>query len=1119
MRSFDPLEVSLQGKNLIEASAGTGKTFSIAVLVLRLVLQKRMSLEKILMVTFTNAAVAELSSRIRTFINEALRYAKNRGMDEETDEIIKKIVEEAIQKSVDKNDCINLLEQAASFLDETAIYTINGFCQRTLTEFAFETGELFDSEIITDESDFIELVVNKFWRQHILVKSVDELRLISQTSISRQSIGAVIREVLKGNEYYVEEKMSFKECWPVFKEYDAHKNGEATILNNHARELSETIFTGTQNYEKEFCQFLSAGDYTANNPLYTKQRELRVNAKKKLSGHPVGDYYEHLFTVTSEYNKAREKYENGIYLEAIAVCVKDIETYKKRHALITQNDLIEDLYKTTQDAHVAQRIARGVTQKYEALFIDEFQDTDVRQYTIFTTLFPRTLTFFIGDPKQAIYGFRGADLDTYLEAVNDMDEEHTFTMANNYRSSDSLISAMNRFFAIENPFLREAIQYHRVGAGTQKNIRLVHPENLVPPFTIINPDTEKPHIIAARIVSDLLHGGYTVGKEQLNLQSHSIGILVRSKNQGKKVKAALAQHSIPAVLKQEDKVLESGAVEEFLFFLDAIISPSEKTIKKVFLSSLLPYTVEDIARMNSEYITEELQFFKELQVAIPKEGIFRVGRKMVTHFQLKQRLLKENRLRDLSNVLQCLELLHKRESEHASDIEELVSWVKRVREGKTVFGDEYEERIETDAASVEIATIHKCKGLDYDIVIAPWLNFDESNRFNYTIRNFKKDGHAFFTPHINNEFAKEVYQANQREENRRLLYVAITRAKYKVYAVNNKNGNSKKGTLQPFLEGLGVGEGKEQQDGLAHLCPHFEYLSADDLPTPVRPPEQPRPQKSISAKAKVLKRSLKGCSFTESFTSLDAKSHEPRSIERIENADEYDTFIFDALKKGAAVGTFLHEIFETLDFGDNTRWSSQIKRIGNANISAYDETLHEQYINLVTETVSASLPCGFTLCEIPMEKRLAEMEFYFKLSGNTGDFENVFMRQGYPTVKVKNVEIDGALKGFIDLLFQHQDKYYILDWKSNHIGYSLEHYTTAAVTKAMEDNNYILQYLLYSVAVKRFLEQRGLVFEKSFGGVLYLFLRGLRKNKQTGIYYKPASELFEVVHGLDCILS
>lgn len=376
---FDPKTVSLQGSNLIEASAGTGKTYSIALLVLRLVIEKNIPIQQILMVTFTRAAVAELELRVRAFIRQAAKAARGENIEDQT---IMTLVTNNLSKA-GAEVTIGRLAQAQLLLDETSVLTIHSFCQRTLGEYAFETGQLFGAETL-GEDEFLQLVYDSFhecWRQKVTTLHPELLEMLLEAGLDREDVLQLIREALAG-------KM-IRNQGPIPPGF-----------------LSER-------YQEGLLESLRNGDVEPD-----KQLGIIIQFITEL---------------------------------AIDWVIADIRKIKSAKGFITYDDMIRLLHHAVLEGSHREQLVTHLQNKYQAVFIDEFQDTDRDQYEIFQALFSeKHILFYIGDPKQSIYGWRKADIFTYFKAKNKVQRVHE--MNTNHRSGRAYIEAMNGFFLPEPDF-------------------------------------------------------------------------------------------------------------------------------------------------------------------------------------------------------------------------------------------------------------------------------------------------------------------------------------------------------------------------------------------------------------------------------------------------------------------------------------------------------------------------------------------------------------------------------------------------------------------------------------------------------------------------------------------
>ncbi len=539
--SFDAITVPLEGSNLIEASAGTGKTYSIAILVLRLLLEKPITIKEILMVTFTKAAVAELEERIRLFVKEAYKASNGESI---ADKKIEALVQDKLIDSAEEKERVQqALKDAVLFLDETSVLTIHSFCQNALTEFAFETDQLFGAETLQDQASILDDEINNFWRKHITTIPSDLLRYLIEAGLNRDALYSVIKEHLNGKKYYhYKEGHEYSFCeedqLKLVQELKAVKQQEEKLIS----EMHKYITTHRD-------RLLKAGNSNhharrANMHLFEHPEELAQFVRSKSDKDYVRKLYDDIIEHCSTCDKVSEDIKakisnvvNDTICQAINSVVTGLEVFKQRNNLLSFDDMIVNLHKALTK-HNNSKLIASLSNKYKAVFVDEFQDTDRLQYEIFQKAFAgNSILFYIGDPKQSIYAFRKADIFTYLKAKHDVDQR--FTMNTNYRSANNIISAMNLFFKPNNTFdtfafegQADRIDYIEVDApvDNRKGSFLENHSDDVP--IIITEGSNKGDVwtnLTAQIIALLNNPAYTIaekGKER-RIKPSDIGILVR----------------------------------------------------------------------------------------------------------------------------------------------------------------------------------------------------------------------------------------------------------------------------------------------------------------------------------------------------------------------------------------------------------------------------------------------------------------------------------------------------------------------------------------------------------------------------------------------------------------
>jgi len=1129
IQDFDVQIVPLQGKNLIEASAGTGKTYSVAIMVLRLILEKDIHIREILMVTFTKAAVAELEERIRRFIRLASRYASGENID---DVSIKAIVEK-VSNEKNLEFVKEKLRSAVINLDETSVMTIHSFCQQTLTEFAFETNQLFNAELQQDMMPILEEATQKFWRNHITSLNPDLLAAMLDRELSIESIIKVISNQMDGKLFYTYDET-------VNYHLNSEKQEELLKSLKDAEELVENLrqdlYDGLKNRREELISLCESNTSAkkAFLPLVDDCEEFVARALKSKTSKYVTDLFgdileavEHIDATQTESEAVFQNCLNYIYSFAIQEIVQEIEKRKIQLNQMSFDDVITKTYlalNQNRDNPAKQRLQqdliRGLQWKYKAVFIDEFQDTDKLQYQIFNKAFgENTIVFYIGDPKQSIYAWRKADIETYFEARRNVDFQ--YTMKTNYRSSANLVSALNKFFLPTKDFDTfyyqteegPAIEYIEVNTPkSSKKGEMTRNGNPIVPVSVSkhsNKNDLRKDVIAQ--ISELLNNPDYKIKDRA-VKPSDIGVLVRTNAQGDEIKAALARIGIPAVTVTESKILQSSEAAELVYVLEAILNQTRSNVNRALTTSFINWTPDEILRLDEDII---IQRFRDYFLKWQNSGIYAALTDFIHGFNIQQKLLSghtENGERMITNLYHLMEVLYKTENRQHFGPAELLDWLKINRSKSESSDDEMIQRIESDEEAVRIVTIHRSKGLEYNIVIAPNLDFVlKPYHFGkndiISIRNENGDYVSLKRNQADEETA-ELYRIQSEQENRRLLYVALTRAVYKCFIYKSTANYYKGSTLEAFMNVLNF----EETQGLIEKIPPLQIEKPKGYRTE-NLPEQ------FSLNAENFRLSHRNWTQT-SYSRLAAH---PEYIVRKNyelTADSYDRFIFHELTKGAKTGTFIHDIFENVDFSDSKNWNYAIERSINRFVPDKDEEYAGKIEHFLSQVLNTEIDTGneqFRLADISSNELLHEMEFDFPMKLFNIKTLETLIENG---ITVKNAEdypqqIEGIMTGFVDLFFRHNGKFYVLDWKTNYLGPRVEDYSPEKLEEAMTDNNYHLQYLIYSYAVKLYLKHRlgdAFDFEQNFGGVLYLFVRGMREGKTTGIYFaKPSVEQMRVM--------
>lgn len=1104
MKNFDVIQAPVKGVNLVEASAGTGKTYSVGIMVLRCLLEQGVPIAKILMVTFTKAAVAELEERVRKYVNNAHSYAfgLNKFLPEGQD-TISDVVQRSVKSDADKTK--KALAKALSQLDELSVMTIHSFCEKNLKEFAFASGQMFQQDIIADESELIAKFAAEYWQN--LLCGDDKDIIINNTEVKYSDFKSAVKSYLNGIELVAtDERPDFLEDIKTLQEL-LNDNSQLGILKQY--QIDNNAFGNNTIAKVDISN--------AWNLLLFCLSKIDAKYIKEIPN-PFGEIIHRIL------NPNFLEIPAYIYKKGLKSIAEKLQKHKIDRALLSYDDLITKMYEAVHHSSMGNDFIENVSRNYWAVFIDEFQDTDEKQYHIFQKIFAKNsrVLYYIGDPKQSIYGWRSADLDVYDKAKKSVPDQNQFTMGTNFRSEQVYVSTLNHLYheVGENDFKRELLRYKEMQASNT-NQDFVHPDGETR-LNFFEDDANKLARQMALKIKELLNNkAYSIKGRAI--VASDIGVLVRKGKDANAIKSQLEFEGIPSILRDGKSIFESDEALFLQRILQAIDAVNAKNIGAALVGPYFGLQSKDWPSRNTE---PDVLFFKTLQLEFAELGVFPSINKALAHYHFYeqvQSLGAGDRMQ--SNVQQINELLHAQQNNGASDAKDFIQYLQRERSGVfTSAGGEdlREKRIESDENAVQISTIHKAKGLQYNIVLA-LTHFDNTLSPYRSFFSYKNPNTAqklerlrlnaakvsLLTPDENEAYQQAVawHKAQMHEENLRMIYVMFTRAVYATYLFGKEKDKGSFTAFENVIKNTSFKEG---------ICPSFDIRNVTL-------------EKSNTEKQAVISsnglRSTDGINafgssyYRQSYSSLSGGAFHP--VERteglhVEKLSDYDKFIFHSFPRGAQAGTFLHEMFENTNFKDKNSWTYAISKICKKYGATFEkEGIKEKLNELIQHTVEADLGNNLSLEKVSNDGKINEMEFF--LTTQDWDVMNKPAIQSHFGERLSlngNKIPDGFLNGFIDLIFEHEGKYYILDWKSNDLGNSLSNYTHERLDEAMTNSNYHLQYLIYSVALHRYLK---LVLGDSFnydqhmGGVYYLFLRGLRSGKPSGVFYNfiPETVLVE----------
>ncbi|KDN11237.1 exodeoxyribonuclease V subunit beta [Gilliamella sp. Imp1-1] len=1138
VKKLNLFDLPLTGRTLIEASAGTGKTYSLAFIYLRLLLgigqnsyPRPLNVNEILVVTFTKAATQELRSRIRQNIQE-LRIGLLQGHHKDP------IYQQLIELIDDRKFAVQQLTIAQQSMDDAAIYTIHSFCQRILTSHAFESGVLFEQKLISDEYELKLRVTQDFWRHYftpldkplaylVLATWQDPTALLKDITpylgLDFNNAGKVNLDISKTIKFFYQQSYekieNIKKSWLTLSEKLVE-----IIIQSGVRKQSYSS-RNLPNWVIKVSAWANSETRTFELPNELEKFKQSVLIEKTKEGKSVP--YHSFFEQIDDLYKQPFDLRSQILMDIVSVIQKWLYNEKIKNGEMSFDDLIWQLNRALK-AKAGDRLAQSIASKYCVALIDEFQDTDPAQYQIFDRIYDRKKLdrglLFIGDPKQAIYSFRGADIFTYLKAKQSTGE-NSFTMDVNHRSSASMVKAVNQLFSnCDNPFIFNDIPFLPMEAAKRNQQKSLQVNNqkvsalaayLLPDDIATNSDYQE-HMAsccATQIVTLLSNSSMLIDSEneQRPVTTADIAILVRNGCEAEVIQQKLTHCGVKSVyLSNNSSVFSSNEAKDVLSLLQAVLMPENETMLKLALmTSLLGQTMKDLEQITDDQDKWEslIEEFKQYQAIWQYYGVLVMLRRMMKKRHLAENILvRQDGERTLTNLMHLGELLQETSNEldgpHA-----LIRWLTKQIVNPDPNLENHQQRLESDENLVKIITIHKSKGLEFPIVWLPFISIYRASdsQFYHDKNNDYQPTYAW----LQSDEIKEQIEKERLAEDLRLLYVAMTRSVYHC--------------------SIGLASLKKSQSAINHLLKSELRSIANianliDIQLPIEseqyiPPILP----NQSLSANVFSRNISDSWRVTSYTELQKHNHNvlaykpdlindwdesPYESDKVQSNDtQYDIHHFP---KGAYVGTLMHSIMEDITSDNLVELCNQMVKKLN---------LETEWNSVVTNWMQQILTTklhdpNLILSQVLMGQHINELQFYLPIRKTVTSQQLDSLCKQYDHLSRLCPELDfesvqGMLRGFIDLVFKFEGKYYVVDYKSNWLGECVDAYSQEALEKVMCDHRYDLQYQLYCLALHRFLKGRlsNYQYQTHFGGVYYLFLRGM---PEQGIFYHlPLQEFIE----------
>ena len=1222
-----PLTLPLRGSQLIEASAGTGKTYTIALLYIRLILGPRvMNGEsgpdetafhrpllppEILVVTFTEAATQELRMRIRERLMEAARAFRADPQDtgaDTTDPLLQ--LRDACPPDSWPGHARSL-QVAAEWMDEAAVSTIHAWALRMLKEHAFDSGNQFHQELVSDQTTMLRDAVNDYWRERFYPLEEPAARIIRSVFRSPEALGKALATPLRreharlvhaGRPAEAADLAPCLEAASAAQQDSDCAEGDARAAYRAdaatVRGLLEGLRPGLHRSsykeaadDEAFAAALAsldawAQDTAAANAFVGRLAPRRMRLRKGYScpDHPFFRRLDHWQQCLESANQARGQLRSIVLADARVRVRERLEQQLAERSEMGFDDLLRRLDHALHSPR-GDALAERIRTQFPVALVDEFQDTDPLQYRIFDRVYRvadddrNCCLVLIGDPKQAIYSFRGADIHSYLEARRATAGRH-HTLRRNFRSSRGMVEAVNCLFQQAEAFPRGAFRFRRDGGNPLPFVtvdargreeRLVLEDSPATALTAwlyqeeeaVSVDTFRAVLAehAAQRITAWLNGagssrtGFVTGSGHRPLAPGDIAVLVRNHTEAAAIRGAMHRRGLASVyLSDKDSVFASREAADLLTWLRACAEPDDDGLLRTALATgslALPLAELDRVRHDELAWERYQERFYGYHQDWRRLGTLPMLRRLIQEFDVAGKALsRADGERRMTNLLHLAEWAQ----EAADSLDGPQALVRLLSEHvRDPSGEDQVLRLESDAELIQVVTIHKAKGLEYPLVVVPFATSWREVSGGQTEVVYHDDG--MYLEVAGKDKAADAYARADDErldEDVRLLYVALTRARHATFLglAPVAPGSNRKAQLHKSAIGYLLAGGEQLPDArtlearLTALCGICGELTVEPVPGEAgRGHYRPATARAQFRPARPVRHGAFEPWWIASYSALETGTSDgvpetPREDTRNETSAERGPADRDppggtpaagsihAFPRGPEAGTFLHGLMEwaahrgfgSMPAADERR--RQIERRCRARHWQTHAVTLDHWLEtmlqapLFREGNAQQSLAGLTAYQV-------EREFWFAVShADARDLDRLIQEHILPgelRPALTSRHLNGLLKGFIDLVAEHNGRYFVLDWKSNHLGADNRYYTTGAMQQAMLDNRYDVQFSLYLLALHRHLRQRlgtGYDYDRHVGGAMLVFVRGIDSPGHGLLHQLPARTFMEQLDGL-----
>ena len=1143
------------GIRLIEASAGTGKTFSIAHLVIRLLTEKKLLINEILIVSFTKASASELKSIICKRICETLKALENLNSGKPNENIDLVLIDWLQKKVINKDNNLywsSLLLEALDNIEQADITTIHGFCYRTIKRDALQIGSIINPVIQEEDSKIIKDIAYEYWTKNILELNPNDIKGLTDAGLKIEILIDSIKKIENDptlrfdlSNKFIDTKVpllnqynqSLKAYWYNFcSEWKINGSGYDFYLRNICNELNNKDIKDTKPYSlkpridrsqliskwiKRFSHGNLSSDY--NIPYYIDIRE-----QKKL----LESYYhpKNLYEIKSRNNiKELSEFKSNIgesisnlwdgpielvWEHALSCCLERLQSKRKELGELTNADLLKalDPKEANTNKDIKSKSSNSVLFKklrlrYKAALVDEFQDTDQLQWRFLKHTFGNNnehLLLMIGDPKQAIYKFRGGDLNTYIKARSEA--ERIDILKSNYRTTPILMEGLNKL--MKQGLKKSGLKIHSLKpCSNNEPLSLAIDKYPLQLITIddnsssenldkkkLNTKTDLEEHIPNVITSYLLDLIRTHSSE---LQLKDICILVNNHNQAESIRSALSTAGLPTNLISKGDILKSDAALILQRFLNCLANPGNSfDLRLLACSALIQWNIKELKEAENngdlDKLASKLLYWSQNLERLGLSGCL----SEILEIHTLADLSKRGKL--LNDLQQCAQLVQEEIYRQGLDAKSAAKWLSRERmSDASQVGTERQPNSDIDNNSITILTIHKSKGLQFNIVICPYLwqapavqkgplwRVDNSQNWLLSVGKGIRAGKSAYEESI----------IESIKEYERLAYVALTRARKHLVIVWGRALKQEGNPLINFLFGP-----HEINSQIKQLTDEklVDWLGTNNIPISIQSIKAnkilkysnnkqinenfslgPKPNRildktwgrfSYSSWTTELNESFKDS--TDNLQFEEGRDSDQQNIENHQNTilGEFSSIKsnlnskniwteenpLSVFPRGSTAGECLHKILEKLNFQDlPTSKKSKELIIEELSKSGFDTELLSSVQKGLKRILNVPLAGGLhglKLREISQQNRIHELKFDLPLSLkgkpiNSVDISNAFKNNPHEkygesySKQLLNLKINsrGFLTGSIDLVFADNDdhslaRWWVADWKSNWLG-------------------------------------------------------------------------------------